>query len=122
MRELLRRIHYFLNRRRFDDELADEMAFHKEMAERSGGVPLGNALRLREESRDAWGFLWLERLGQDLKYAFRAMRAAPGFTAAAVLVLSIGIGATVAAFSAYNNVALRPLPVRDPETILRFER
>lgn len=122
MRELLRRIHYLLNRRRFDDELADEMAFHREMAEKSGGMPLGDALRLREDSREAWGAMWLDRLGQDLRYAFRSMRTSPGFTTAAVLVLSIGIGATVAAFSAFNMVALRPLPVRDPESILRFGR
>ena len=122
LRELLRRIHYLLNRRRFDDELAEEMAFHREMAEQGGGVPLGDALRLREDSREAWGFMWLDRLGQDLRYAFRAMRTSPGFTAAAVLVLAIGIGATVAAFAAFNMVALRPLPVREPQTILRFQR
>src|SRR6185436_16281823 len=98
------------------------MAFHREMAEKVGGVPLGNALLLREESREAWGFMWLDRLGPDVRYAFRTMRASPGFTAAALLVLAIGIGATVAAFSAFNMVALRPLPVRDPETILRFWR
>ena len=66
--------------------------------------------------------MWIDRLGQDLRYAFRAMRSSPGFTAAAVLVLAIGIGATVAAFSAFNIVALRPLPVRDPQSILRFGR
>ena len=122
MRELLRRIHYLLNRRRFDDELADEMAFHREMADKGGGMPLGDALRLREDSREAWGAMWLDRLGQDLRYAFRSMRTSPGFTTAAVLVLAIGIGATVAAFSAFNMVALRPLPVRDPQSILRFGR
>jgi predicted permease len=122
LREFLRRIHYLLNRRRFDDELAEEMAVHREMAEKSGSALLNDALRLREDSREAWGFMWLDRLGQDLRYAFRAMRASPGFTVAAVLVLAIGIGATVAAFSAFNMVALRPLPVRDPRTILRFAR
>jgi predicted permease len=122
MRGLLRRLHYLLHRRRHDDELADEMAFHREMAERNGGVPLGNALRLREDSREAWGFMWLDHLGQDLRYTVRTMRTSPGFTAAAVLVLSIGIGATVAAFSTFNIVALRPLPVTDPDTLLRFQR
>lgn len=122
MRELLRRLHYLLHRRRFDDELAEEMAAHREMAEKAGGVPLGNALRLREDSREVWGFMWLDRLGQDLQYAFRTMRTSPGFTTAAVLVLAIGIGATVAAFSAFNMVALRPFPVRDPDSILRFGR
>jgi predicted permease len=122
VRALLRRIHYLLNRRRFDDELAEEMAAHREMAEKAGGLPLGNVLRLREDSREAWGFMWIDRLGQDLRYAFRTMRTSPGFTVAAVLVLTIGIGATVAAFSAFNIVVLRPLPVRDPETLLRFGR
>ena len=77
MREWLRRIHYLLNRRRFDDELAAEMAAHREMAEERGGVPLGNALRLREESRETWGFMWIDRLGQDVRSSFRAMRSSP---------------------------------------------
>src|SRR5580765_126945 len=98
------------------------MAAHREMAERGGGMPLGNALRLREDSREVWGFMWVDRLGQDVRYAFRTMRSSPGFTAAAVLVLAIGIGATVAAFSAFNMVALRPLPIRDPGSLLRFGR
>ena len=122
LKELLRRIHYLLNRRRLDEELAEEMAFHREMAEQGGGVPLGNALRLREESREAWGFMWLDFLGQDLRYSFRAMRTSPGFTVVAVLVLAVGIGATVAAFSSFNMVALRPMPVRDPDSILRIQR
>jgi hypothetical protein len=122
VRELLRRIHYLLNRRRFDDELAEEMAAHREMAEQRGGVRLGNELRVREDSREAWGFMWIDRLSQDVRYALRAMRSSPGFTAAAVLVLAVGIGATVAAFSTFNMVALRPFPVRDPESILRFGR
>jgi predicted permease len=122
VKALLRRINYLLHRRRFDDELADEMAFHREMAQKTGGVPLGNALRYREYSREAWGLMWIDRLGQDLRYAVRAMRSSPGFTVAAVLVLAIGIGATVAAFSAFNMVALRPLPVRDPDSLVRFGR
>jgi predicted permease len=120
--ELLRRIYYLLNRSRLEDELAEEMAAHREMAEQGGGMPLGDTLRLREEARDAWGFVWVDHLGQDVRYALRGMRTSPGFTSAAVLVLAIGIGATVAAFSAFNVVALRPLPVRDPDTLVRFQR
>ena len=46
----------------------------------------------------------------------------PGFTLTAVVMLAIGIGANVAAFGFLNLIVLRPLPVRDPDTLLRFER
>ncbi len=122
MMEFLRRIGYLWNRRRLEEELANEMEFHREMAERDGGLPLGNALHLREEARDAWGWTWVERLGQDLRYAARMLRRSPGFTLAAVLILAIGIGVNVAAFGFFNLMVLRPLPVRDPATLLRFQR
>ncbi len=73
MRELLRRLHYLINRRRFDRELAGDLEFHREMAERHGGS-LGDALRLREDAREAWGWVWIDRLGQDLRYAVRMLR------------------------------------------------
>ncbi|MBP9948188.1 MAG: hypothetical protein KBH14_17405, partial [Vicinamibacteria bacterium] len=118
MRELLRRIHYLLNRRRMDEELAEELESHREMAAEALGKPLGDLLRLREDSREAWGSMWIDRLGQDLRFAFRSMRTSPGFTLSAVLVLAIGIGATVAAFASFNMVMLRPLPVTDPHSLL----
>ncbi|MEO8593402.1 MAG: ABC transporter permease [Candidatus Solibacter sp.] len=122
MSEFLRRLTYLFHRRRHDRELADELDFHREMAARSGGVPVGNALHLREASRDAWGWTWLERLGQDVRYALRMLRRSPGFTLAAVLMLAIGIGANVAVFSFFDLLVLRPLNVRDPATLLRFHR
>jgi len=118
VRELLRRLHYFLNRRRLDAELADEMAFHREMAAKTGGMPLGNTLRLREESREAWGLMWLERLLQDVKHAIRALRAAPGFTATALIVLALGIGASTAIFSVVDAIVLRGLPFDDADRIV----
>jgi predicted permease len=120
MNQLFRRIRYLLNRRRFDRELANEMEFHREMADGNGAF--GNTLRLREEARDAWGWTWIDRLSQDLRYALRKLRQSPGFTLAAVLMLAIGIGVNVAAFSFFNFFVLKPLPVRDPGTLLRFER
>ena len=77
MTELFRRLHYLFNRRRFDRELASEMEFHREMASRQTGAPLGNTLRLREESRDAWGWTWLDQLTQDVNYAARQLRKSP---------------------------------------------
>ena len=52
----------------------------------------------------------------------RILARAPGFTLMAVLVLAIGIGVNVSAFSLFNMVALKPLPVRDPASIVRLER
>ena len=122
MKEFFRRLHYLLNRRRFDQELDNDMAFHREMAAREGGRPFGNALRLREEARDAWGWTWIDRSSQDLCYAARQLRNSAGFTVAAALMLALGTGVNIAAFGFFNLMVLRPLPVRDPDTLLRFLR
>jgi predicted permease len=122
MNEFFRRIRYLMNRRRFDQELARDMEFHREMAAREGRSPLPNQLLLREQSRDAWGWTWIDRLAQDLRYAARMLRNSPGFTLAAVLMLALGIGVNVALFGFFDLMVLRPLPVRDPATLLQFER
>jgi predicted permease len=122
MRELFRRLHYLLNRRRFDRELESDMQAHRELAERVGGARFGNMLRLREEARDAWGWTWIDRLGQDLRYGIRILMRWPGFTLMAVMVLAIGVGMNVAAFSIFDMVALRSLPVPAPDRLVRLER
>lgn len=122
MGELFRRIQYLINRRRLDAELESDMEFHREMAARAGRNNFGNTLHMREQSREAWGWTWLDRLAQDLSYAARTLARSPGFTLTAVLVLAIGIGVNVAAFSLFNMVALEPLPVRDPGSLVRLER
>ncbi|MFP2911561.1 ABC transporter permease, partial [Pyxidicoccus sp. 3LFB2] len=60
----------------------------------------------------------LSDLKMDLRYALRTMRQAPVFTVAAVLVLSLGIGATTALFSVVDAVLLRPLPFAEPERVV----
>jgi len=122
MGELFRRIKYLINRRRMDAELESDLEFHREMAARAGRGNFGGTLRLREQSREAWGWTWLDRLAQDLSYTARTLVRSPGFTLTAVLVLAIGIGVNVAAFSLFNMVALVPLPVRDPASLVRLER
>src|ERR1700753_145000 len=106
MKEFIRRIRYLLNRRRFDRELANDMAFHREMMAHDMGIPFGSDLRLREEAREVWGWTWIESLSQDLRYATRQLRKSPVFTLAAVLMLTIGIGANVAAFGFFNLMVL----------------
>ena len=122
MGEYFRRIQYLIHRRRLDRELESDMEFHREMAARAGRSNFGNTLRMRERAREAWGWTWLDRLIQDLRYAVRVLARSPGFTLMAVLVLAIGIGVNVAAFTVFDIVTLEPLPVRDPGSLVRLER
>src|SRR3990170_1985784 len=122
----------WLRRSRMERDMDNEMRFHLEAraadleaqglaradALRTAREEFGDVVRWKEAGRDARGLRLVDELSADLRYALRTMRRAPGFTAAAVVSLALGIGAVTAIFGLMDLLLLRPVPVRDPHELV----
>jgi predicted permease len=82
---------------------------------------LGNVPLIEDVTRERWGWLWLENLLHDARYALRHLRRAPAFTATALLTLAFGIGANLAVFQLLYSVILADLPIPHPEEVVRIQ-
>src|SRR5215469_7745187 len=65
-------------------------------------------------------FVSFESIWRDIRFAFRSLRKTPGFTAVAIVVIAVGIGANTAVFSVINTVLLKPLPYPDPQSLVHL--
>jgi len=70
----------------------------------------GGVEKVREECREARRTSWADTLGRNTRYAWRALRRQPGYVAAVIVTLGLGIGANTAMFSVIDGVLLKPLP------------
>ncbi|MEX2179672.1 MAG: ADOP family duplicated permease [Gemmatimonadaceae bacterium] len=119
------RLRALLSRRSLERQLDEEFAFHLDMqarklraegmapeqAAREAGRRFGDQFRAREQARDRWGITLADQLVADTTYALRQFVRRPAFTITAVLTLGIGIGTTVAIFSAVRGLMLQSLPI-----------
>lgn len=125
----------WLRRRTLEGGLNRELQYHLERrigdlvqsglsepeARRRALIELGGLAQIKEEVRDVWLTRWLRDFVYDLRFSARSFLRTPAFTAAAVLSLALGIGATTAIYSLVDQVLLRVLPVHDPERLVLID-
>src|SRR5215470_961358 len=80
----------------------------------------GNPSVIREQTREVWSWARLEVLLRDLRISIRTLARQPGFSAVAMLVIAVGIGATISLFTVVWSVLLKPLPFDRPEQLIRL--
>jgi len=100
-----------------DSEERNEAGLAANRAREAAVRAFGSIARTKEDVREAWGWMWLERLTQDLNFAARLLWKNPGFSATAILTLALGVGVTTAIFSQLNALFWQPLPVHRPHEL-----
>jgi predicted permease len=115
----------WFRRRPSDDEMREELEAHVAMRAEHDGVDeaaarrrLGNVLHTREAMRRVWIAEWWDALRQDAWFTWRSWLRQPGFALGTILVLALGLGASMALFAALDRVLFRPLPYADPDRLV----
>jgi predicted permease len=80
----------------------------------------GNPSVISEQTREVWSWDRLETLLRDLRISIRTLARQPGFSAVAMLVIAVGMGATISLFTVVWSVLLKPLPFDHPEQLVRL--
>ena len=130
---LRRRLRALIRADAADRELDEELQLHVDrLVEEhiAAGMSPGEAreaarrefggVQIVEACRDARRVIWIGNAWQDARYGVRLMTRAPGFAAAVILTVTLGIGATTAMFSVVYSVVLQPLPYRQPERLVNL--
>ncbi len=126
------RLRFWLRREHEEGELDEEIRAHLaidagERAERGeppNGARLaarrsfGNVAKIREETRESWGWAEFERLVGDFRHGLRMLRRAPAWTGVVVATLTLGIGLSTAIFGVVYGVLLKPLPYPDAHRLM----
>jgi predicted permease len=135
MNAFLRRLAYWLRGRRAADELAEELQFHRDMAERdlrSGGLTLsdatraagrqmGNTILAREDARAVWVAPWIDALWQDVRHGARSLRRSPGLVIVSALSLGLGVGLNTIIFMGISTVYGHQPTMVEPERMVGVE-
>jgi len=133
LRTLVTRVRELVLRERLDRESREELGQHLELlaselerrglapgeARRQARLELGSPEEARERLRDGRSGAWLDTLLRDAGQALRQLRKRPGLTAASLFTVALGVGASTALVAVLSGVVLRPLPLRDPGSLVR---
>ena len=135
--DLIYRLRALFRKQRVEQEMQDELQYHlereaekyrasgasAEVAMRRARIALGGMEQARQQCRESRGTRLLEDLIQDLRFAARQLRNSPAFTATAIAVFALGIGASTTIFAFFDAALVKPLPYRDPARLVAlFER
>jgi len=133
---LLRRLAYWFRFRTRQNELREEVAYHRELvaaelarrglssdaARHAARRTMGNETSMREQARGVWLAPRVDAFLQDWRYSWRGLRHSPAFTLVAVGSLAVGIGANAAVFGLLDGLLLARLPVPSASRLVHLER